>query len=206
MAVIGTWLEGSGWEDALVKSGITTPGRAEGLLKSDHIKRARYAHEVSLVALNILLFESFEADEDNGNTEYDNWIEIKRKESPQFQYWITAMELQAILLQFVKSLRTGDIDEYVPILESMCPWYLVTDHGHYGRWLPIFVADLKKLPTKHPQVQVEFKKGHFTSRQTNKKFSCISDDQLHEQNNKMVKESSSLLGTSTISLSYSLSI
>lgn len=79
----------------------------------------------------------------------------------------------------------------------MCPWYLVTDHGHYGRWLPIFVADMKKLKTRDPQTYEEFKKGHFTSRQTNKAFSCISDDQLHEQNNKMVKESSSLLGTFT---------
>lgn len=202
LAVIGTWLEGSGWEDALVKSGITTPGRAEGLLKSDHIKRARYAHEVSLVALNILLFEIYECDEDNEAIEYQEWIEIKRKESPQFEYWITAMELQAILLQFVKSLRTGDIDKYVPILESMCPWYLVTDHTHYGRWLPILIADLKKLPTKHPQIYQEFKKGHFTSRQTNKKFSCISDDQLHEQNNKMVKESSSLLGAFSLFLRF----
>lgn len=98
LAVIGTWLEGSGWEDALVKSGITTPGRAEGLLKSEHIKRARYAHEVSIVALNILLLETFESDEDTEDRDYFEWIETKRQQSPQFQYWITAMELEAILL------------------------------------------------------------------------------------------------------------
>lgn len=195
LSVIGTWLEGSGWEEALVTAGITTPGRAEGLLKSEHIKKARYAHEVSIVALNILLLETFESNEDTENCEYFEWIETKRKLSPQFQYWITTMELQAILLQFVKSLRTGNFDEYVLVLESMCPWYLVTDHHHYGRWLPVMVCNMKQLPTKHPEVYQEFKKGHFTSRQTNKAFSCISDDHLHEQNNKMVKGSSSLLGT-----------
>lgn len=194
MAVIGTWLEGSGWEEMVVKCGLTTSGRAEGLLKSDHIKRARYAHEVSLAALNILLFEHFEVDENAADSEYCQWIETKRRQSAQFQYWITTMELQAILLQFVKSLRTGDFDEYILVLESMCPWYLVTDHTHYGRWLPVFVANMKQLPTTNPQVYQQFKKGHFTSRQTNRKFSCISDDQLHEQNNKLVKESSSLLG------------
>lgn len=178
----------------LVKAGITTSGRAEGLLKSEHIKRARYAHEVSLAALSILLREQFESDENATDTEYLEWIETERHKSAQFQYWITTMELQAILLHFVKCLRTGDIDEYIVVLDCMCPWYLVTDHTHYGRWLPVLVATLKRLPTTNPQAYQEFKKGHFTSRQTNKKFSCISDDQLHEQNNKLVKESSSLLG------------
>lgn len=80
------------------------------------------------------------------------------------------------------------------ISEQMCPWYLVTDHTHYGRWLPIFVADMKQLKEKHPHTYEQFKRGHFTSRKTNKKFACIAGDQLHEQNNKMVKGSASLLG------------
>lgn len=194
MAVIGTWLEGSGWDEALVKSGITTPGRCEGILKSSYIKRARYAHEVTLAALNIVLFEQFKRDTECDDHDYFQWIENKRRTSPQFQYWITVMELEAILLQFVKCLRTADIDQYVKVLEQMCPWYLVTDHTHYGRWLPIFLSDLKRLPEKHPPTYQEFNKGHFTSRRTNKNFSCISDDQLHEQNNKLVKESATLLG------------
>lgn len=195
MAVIGTWLQGSGWDEALVKSGITTPGRCEGILKSADIKRARYAHEVSLAALNIVLFEQFESDTETDDHDYFQWIKNKRRTSPQFQYWIVVMELESILLQFVKCLRNADIDEYVKVVEQMCPWYLVTDHGHYGRWLPVFLSDLKRLPEKHPATYKEFKRGHFTSRKTNKNFSCISDDQLHEQNNKLVKESATLLGS-----------
>lgn len=87
----------------MVKSGITTLGRTDGLLKSDHIKKTRYAHEVTLVALNCLLFEKFERDKDEELTEYLQWIDVKRKESAQFQYWVLVMELQAILLQFDKS-------------------------------------------------------------------------------------------------------
>lgn len=194
MAVIGTWLEGSGWEEALAKANIATPGRCEGIIKSSHIKRARYAHEVSLTALNIVLFEEFKNDPDGSGSEYFQWIDKKRKESVQFEYWVTVMELEAILLQFIKSVRNADFEEYVKILEQMCPWYLVTNHTHYGRWLPTLVADMKKLPEKHPEVYQQFKQGHFTSRKTNRKFSCIADDQLHEQNNKMVKGSTSLLG------------
>lgn len=174
-----------------MKAGITTPGRCEGILKSAHIKRARYAHEVSLTALNIVLFEQFKNESESDN--YFQWIEEKRS-SPQFEYWITVMRLQSILLQFVKCLRTADIDGYIKVLDEMSPWYLVTDHTHYGRWLPIQISDLKRLPERHPETYKQFQQGHFTSRKTNRNFSCIADDQLHEQNNKIVKESASLLG------------
>lgn len=194
MAVIGTWLEGSGWEEALAKANIATPGRCEGIIKSSHIKRARYAHEVLLTALNIVLFEEFQNDGDKDGNDYFQWIDKKRKESVQFDYWVIVMELESILLQFVKSLRNADSSEYVKSMEQMCPWYLATDHPHYGRWLPTMVADMKKLPEKHLEIYREFKRGHFTSRKTNRKFSCIADGQLHEQNNKMVKGSTSLLG------------
>lgn len=104
------------------------------------------------------------------------------------------MKLEAILLQFVKCLRTADVGSYVKVLNEMCPWYLITDHTHYGRWLSILVSDMKRLPTKHPEIHKQFQQGHFTSRKSNRNFSCISDDQLHEQNNKIVKESATLIG------------
>lgn len=195
LAVIGTWLEGSGWDVALVKSDITTSGRCDGILKSAHFKR--YAHEVSLTALNIILFEQFANDAENDCHDYFQWIENKRQTSPQFRYWITVMELESILLQFVKCVRNADIDQYVKVMEQMCPWYLITDHTHYGRWLTVFLLDLKHLPEKHPAIYREFKRGHFTSRKSNKNFSCISDDHMHEQNNKIVKESATLLGRFT---------
>ena len=44
LKVIGHWLDGSGWCDALVQAGITTQGVVESLLNAAHVKRARYAH------------------------------------------------------------------------------------------------------------------------------------------------------------------
>lgn len=164
LAVIGSWLEGSGWDEALVKSGITTPGRSEGILKSTHIKRARYAHEMSLMALNIVLFDQFNFESDGQS--YTEWMQNKRRASPQFQYWITVMELEAMLLQFVRCLRSAEFDDYIEIMEQMCPWYLATDHTHYGRWLPIFVSDLKRLRDNHPEVHQQFLRGHFIEKAT----------------------------------------
>lgn len=51
---VRSWLEGCEWSENLVQSGVTTPGRAESILKTSHVKRSRYVHKLSLAALNIL--------------------------------------------------------------------------------------------------------------------------------------------------------
>ena len=42
--MIGKWLASSGWTDIFLKADIATSGRSESLLKSSHVRRARYAH------------------------------------------------------------------------------------------------------------------------------------------------------------------
>jgi len=46
--MIGKWPPGSGWTDILRKVGVATAGMCKSLLKSSHVKRSRYTHEVSL--------------------------------------------------------------------------------------------------------------------------------------------------------------
>ena len=58
---------------------------------------------------------------------------------------------------------------------------------NYARWLPVFISDLKKLPTEHPFIHEEFMKGHFTVTKSYQKLSSIAEDQANEQNNKLVK-------------------
>lgn len=58
LKVICDWLEDSGWTEALVQANITSPGKAEAFLKASHIKRTRYAHEVTASSLYILLKKS----------------------------------------------------------------------------------------------------------------------------------------------------
>lgn len=193
IAVIGTWLTGSGWNEVIVSAGISTPGKTLGILKGSHVKRCRYAHEVTLVALNTLLRKSYENDGDKVESEpFDEWIKRKRDSIPQFQFWVTTMELEALLLLFVKSIRESNFEDFILILEKLCPWYFLLDHVNYARWLPI--RDLKLLLIRHPDIHAQFKAGNFTARKTHKKFSCMAQDQYHEQNNKLLKEYKTNLG------------
>ena len=79
-------------------------------------------------------------------------------------------------------------------LDQFLPWIFSLNHTHcYARWLPVYIQTLKKLPDQHREIYEEFKKGRFTF-QKQRHFSLISDDQAHEQNNKVNKGSGGAVG------------
>ncbi|EDO35715.1 predicted protein [Nematostella vectensis] len=52
---------------------------------------------------------------------FEEWCEQQRSAIPQFQYWYTALQLELILLVFLKSLRLSDFAIYVP-------WFFALNH------------------------------------------------------------------------------
>lgn len=52
LKVIGQWLKGSGWTEALVEANVTTEGRANSMIQATHVSRTRYAHEVTYFSSN----------------------------------------------------------------------------------------------------------------------------------------------------------
>ena len=57
--MIGSWLNGSGWVEIVEESGVSTFGKAESFLKGSHVKRSRYAHQVTACSLYRLLTEAY---------------------------------------------------------------------------------------------------------------------------------------------------
>ena len=51
---LGSWLNGSGWVDALTQSMVAKAGTTDSYLHCSHLTRARYAHQVTSVALHML--------------------------------------------------------------------------------------------------------------------------------------------------------
>ena len=52
--VLGEWLDGSGWVNALIDADVATPGTAESFLKVSHLAKTRRTHEITAAALYIL--------------------------------------------------------------------------------------------------------------------------------------------------------
>jgi len=97
------------------------------------------------------------------------------------------MELDLLILQFVKSCRTANFSLYMETLDSLMPWVFALDHTkessntHYACNLPVHLRDMATLEVKHPALYGEFKEGHFMGQRSRRAFSNIPRDQMHEQ-------------------------
>src|SRR6218665_3211292 len=126
--ILGKWLVNSWWTDVLVNAGVTSVGVAETCLTASHVKRARYAHEVSVVALSSLQELAYryskycEESPDKCTVDKEEWKKKIVLECPHFHYWNNVIELESLLIQVVFSIRTANFKLHVVTLKSICPW------------------------------------------------------------------------------------
>ena len=80
------------------------------------------------------------------------------------------------------------------ILTAIIPWMFAMDHYHYARWLSVHVIDLQELPNDSPDTHREFVKGNFVTQKSSHKFSALAHDQIHEQQNALVKGDGGIVG------------
>ena len=198
LRLIGKWMDGCGWTDVISECNIASAGVAESLISVSHVTRSRHAHEVTAAALHMLLNDAY-TDQAKAKTlsDFHAWCSQQCSSSVQFHYWLICFRLEMILLVFVRSIREGDFDLFVETLKEMIPWFFALDHVNYARWLPIHLKDMISLETRHPTVHEQFKEGHFVVRKTIHKYSAISLDQAHEQNNASVKGMGGAIGLLT---------
>ena len=97
------------------------------------------------------------------------------------------INLQIEILVFVRSIREGNFHLYVQSLRNLLKCFFALDHTNYARWLTIHVFDLIPLPITHPDVYQQMLKGFFSFAKTKRPFSRMALDQVHEQNNKIIK-------------------
>ena len=177
----------------MTKADIFTSGRTASTLDENHIKRSRYAHQVSLVAFAILQDEAYSAycisNQGKGpNDTFEMWTSKQAKKYPMPFYWQLVMNKQKLLLRFVRSLREGDFQLYVQVCDELGNMALATDLHNYSRDLPTHTRDMVLLPTRHPAVYQEFLKGNFVVQRSTHRFSLMAKDQSHEHSNKELQQ------------------
>ena len=180
--MIGKQLKDSGWSNIITQAQVLTCGRAQYVPDEHHIKRTRYAHQVSLVSLYLLQQRSYTVycSSVQGPPESpEMWIQRCRSDNPMFLFWATIMDLELLMCRFIRSLREGDFPLYLQVCDKLCSSFHVMDLTNYARWLPVYVRDMVQLPQKHPQLYAEFLKGNFFVQRSAHKFSLISKDQGH---------------------------
>ncbi len=184
LRLIGDWLAGSGWVEAITAAYVTTEGRVDGLLKGSRVTRGQWAHQVSAAALYVFqkrAYAAFKEELATENTlEIDDWCNHMQVSHPQFNYWSKVMKLQLLFLQFLRSQREANFQLYIETLGKIIPWMFAMDHIHHARWLTINVIDLLQLQSQCPEIYEEFVKGRFVTQKTSHKAGQPVDTPLSD--------------------------
>ena len=180
----GQLILGSGLKEILDTCSLATIG-VGAVVDVNQIKRARYCVQVTLCSLHCKLVDAVK--NEGSNLDPWTWLQEKSVSNGMCYYWNLDMNLQIEILVFIRSIREGDFTLYVQCLRNFLKWFFALDHIHYARWLTIHVFDLISLPITHPAVYAELMKGFFSFAKTKRPFSRMAFDQVHEQNNKIIK-------------------
>jgi len=198
LRMVGHFLNGSGWTQCLIQAGVATVGVAESFISASHVKRTRYAHTVTAAALYVTLHRSYEhyCHDNAGDAviSFGKWRADLEKSSAQFHFWSLALELELLVLAFVRSLRSGNFHLYIDSLQKLAPWFFAFDQTNYARWLPVHIRDMLLLEKNHPEVYSQFRDGKFSLSKSKRKFSSIAIDQAHEQLNAVIKGDGGAIG------------
>ena len=116
------WLDGSGGTYLLKLSAMVTSGKANAMLVgSSSIMLCRYLHQVNACSLYLLHKEAYEQYSNNSNLIEPDWVKGCEESYLMFKYWNQTSNLQLILLQFGKAVRSGDFQAYLTVLTVISP-------------------------------------------------------------------------------------
>ena len=99
---------------------------------------------------------------------------------------------------FIRADREGDWILHFELFSKMLPWFTIYDHTNYARWRPVYMADMRALPTTAPEVFNEFVAGRFSIKITDGKFKQLATDQALEHVNRIAKVSGGIVGITHI--------
>ena len=115
---------------------------------------------------------------------------------PTAVFWATFLEMSNILHRFIYYEREADWTGHLCESARMLPYLTAAGHYKYGQQsLPLYLAEMKKLPETAPEVHEALMAGVFVGRRADGSHNSVSLDMLLEQTyNADAKEASGLDG------------
>ena len=150
---------------AAIASSETAKGSvAESFLSASKFLKTRYAHQITLSALEILLKRTYNGEE--STQPFQEWKRNKEDKSPQFNFWSLIRSMDMLLQGFVRSLGSKNFKLFIESFEEMLPFSFTLDHLNYVRWLSVHLKDLKSLSSTNPTIYAAFLEGNFVVTKT----------------------------------------
>ena len=64
---------------------------------------------------------------------------------PTFKFWNLILQLELLLFEFVKSIRSGNLQLFINTLMKIAPWVFALDHHRYARSLPVHINEMSRI-------------------------------------------------------------
>ena len=88
----------------------------------------------------------------------------------------------AILLALLRPERTSNWQLHLSSVAALIPYFFAMDRQNYARYLPVYLADMQQLETRHARVHQEFVEGNHSISRSGPRFSHqVSTDMALEQ-------------------------
>ena len=75
-----------------------------------------------------------------------------------------------LLLQFIRAEITGNWKLYLDTVAAVTPYVFGIEWHNHARWLPIYLADINQMESKHLTMYREFMSGNHLASQSNNPF------------------------------------
>ena len=168
----------------ILHSKLSTDGTS-AVVDINDIKRSWHCSQVSMVDIYTLLKKAHV--ESGSALSVLDWVDEAAKHSQMCFYWKMILNFEVLLLIYMRSIREGNFELYLALLYRILSWFFALDRYNYGRRATIYWFEMEFLKHRRPNEYKEFATGNFSFLKTNKPFSRMGVDQLHEENNKYIK-------------------
>lgn len=98
------------------------------------------------------------------------------------------------LLNFIAATRSSDWNLHLAATEEMCVYFHAHDQLNYGRWAPMYLADMLELQEKDPETWKFLADGNFALAKHETPFTAIDPDHGIEQEHKKMKIKGGFVG------------
>ena len=183
----GNLLAGSWWDLMFFQAKDFTSGVTVSILGGKHVKRTRYAYQLTLVwlhALRVQAYNEYCQEEWGPHVSMEMWEKNLAGKSLTICYWTTMRDYLLTNYRFVRGQRMGDWPLTLSACDELCPWFFTFGHTNSARWMPVFLKDMACLPETHPSIYNAFMEGKFVVQRGEKKLSHMALDQSQEHSIK----------------------
>ena len=149
--IIAAWIcvcqvaNSSGGPRIMAGAGVTTLGVAESSIHCAHISRTSYLNIACGCVLYMMLKDFYQV-----YVEYlpptfqpidiGKWCEVQK--SPMFRFYYLLLQLKLLVLQFVQSVRSANIDISLASITNIIYYFFALNHYNYSRWVPVHIPDM----------------------------------------------------------------